>query len=184
MDPEIGLSGDIRLYRDLITDIIYYDSVTDPLQDIPNTDMAVPSNGEDVVIHGMEIQADANPFPGNRIVFAYAHTIIVSKDQYQDYSDTAASESFSLLFSQNFANTINASLMMTNTGWYEGLGSGNPVDAHTRTDIRIAYPFSWKSLSGEIAVISQNISGLEIYDWYRDNHIGNRHMVTISGKID
>lgn len=177
------LTTDIRIFRDLITDIIYFESTTDPLQDIPNTDMAVPLNGEDVVIYGMEFQADAKPFAGNRIIFSYSLSEIVSKDLYEDYSETSPSESISLLLSQRFANTINASMLLTHTAWYEGLGSGNPVGPYSRADIRIAYPFNITSLNGEVALVSQNISGQEIYDWYRDNSMKNRHMLTVSGRF-
>jgi iron complex outermembrane receptor protein len=187
--PDIGFSADIRLYQDKITDIIYFAEVLDPLTDIPTPVTATPKNGGEVTIRGLEFQANINPFPGNRIVFTYSITDIENNNVLtdtvdSDFSDTASPENFSLLFSQRFKNNIVASLMMYRTSQYEGLGSGNKVDSYSQSDIRLAIPFRKNKFKGEIAFVSQNISGVKISDWAEDNLMERRNLITITGKFD
>lgn len=188
--PNYGFSSDIRVFTDKITDIIYVGSTTDPLTDnylTPET--ATIKNGGEVIISGLEIQADMKPFPGNRTIFTYTITNIKNYEKPSDYEDTlysntASPQSFSLLFSQDLLNNLNMSLLMTQTSWYEGLGSGNPVDTYNRADLRFAIPYRFKSLKGEIAFVAQNISDMEIFDWSRVNHMKGRQMITITGQFN
>ncbi len=188
--PDIGFSADIKLYQDKITDIIYFTEVADPLTDIPVTPVtATPRNGGEVTIRGLELQANINPFLGNRIVFAYSITDIENNNVLtdtvdSDFSDTASPENFSMLFSQRFRNNVVASLLMYRTSHYEGLGSSNIVDAYSQTDVRLAIPFQKNKLKGEIAFVSQNISGVKFFDWSTDNTFGHRNLITLTAKLD
>ena len=92
----------VQIYRDRIEDIIYFDD---------SAGYVVARNGENVTIRGIELQADIKPTDVSRVLFSYAHTKIISDDIDQKYSETAPTESFSLLVSNRFANKLNASLM-------------------------------------------------------------------------
>lgn len=188
--PNYGYSSDIKLFTDVITDIIYVGTTSDPLTDIPITpDAYTIKNGGKVIIGGLELQTDIKPSTSNRILFTYTITEIKNYEKpadYEDtlYPDTASPQSFSLLFSQKLLNKLNMSLLMTQTSWYEGLGSGNPVDAYNRVDLRFAIPYRISSLSGEIALVAKNISGMEYFDWSRANHLNGRQMISITGQFN
>lgn len=183
--PDIGFSTDIKLYQDKISNIIYFDTENDPTaDDNPTTGYAVPRNGENVTINGLEIQADAKPYKGSRIMLAYATTFIDSKNIYAKYTDTAPVESFAILLSQNFSKNLLASFALYQASSYEGLGSGNPIGSQNRADIRLAIPFHKNNFSGEIAFIAQNISDATFVDWSRANTMNRREMITISGQIE
>ena len=81
-------------------------------------------------------------------------------------------------------HNVAASFMMYHSSSYEGLGSGNPVDSYNQADIRLAIPFRKNKFKGEIAFVSQNITGVKIFDWGEDNLMGNRNLITITGKFN
>jgi len=187
--PGIGISTDIKLYQDKITDILYFAETPDPVETLVSPLAATPKNGGEVTIRGLELQADVKPFPGNRIVFAYSITDIVNDKVLtdttdSDFVDTTSKESFSILFSQRFRNNVTASLIMYKVGTYEGLQTGNPTGGYSQTDIRVAYPFEKNKFKGEIAFVSKNISGEEIFDWDEENHYTRTNLITITGQFD
>jgi iron complex outermembrane receptor protein len=185
--PDIGLSTDIKVFQDKISNIVFFGTVIDPTVDdnpLTGNSFAVPKNGEDVTVHGLEIQADTRPYKGGRIIFSYANTLIDSKNIYEKYSDTAPVDNFSMLFMHKFSNALLASFAMYQTSSYEGLGSGNPIGNQNRADVRLAIPFHKDRFSGEIALVAQNISGLTYLDWSRANTMGGRELITISGHIE
>lgn len=181
---DIGLSTDIKIYQDKISDIIFFNTVPNPTADIPNTTMIVPENGEDVTIRGIEAQADIKPYTGSRIFISYAYTDIDSDDDFKDYSETAPARSFSLLLSQRFQNDINASFAFYKTSEHEGLENGDPITSQSRADFRLSIPFQKNKFRGEIAFVSQNISGMELIDWREDNRMERRQLITITGQWD
>jgi outer membrane receptor protein involved in Fe transport len=183
--PEIGLSTDIKLFLDKISNIIYFAAVNDPtVDDIPATGFSVPKNGENATVHGLEFQADDRPYKGGRIIFSYSNTHIDSKNKYEKYSDTSPTDILSLMFIHKFSNDLSASFALYQSSFYEGLGTGNPTGTQNRADVRLAIPFHKDKLSGEIAFVVQNISGSTYQDWSRANIMGGRELITISGHID
>jgi iron complex outermembrane receptor protein len=169
------LSTDIKIFRDRIKDIIFFDD---------SAGYVVARNGENVTIRGVELQADAKPTEKSRLLFSYAHIKIISDDLNQKYSETAPTESFSLLLSQRFKNGLNASLMFYHAFQSNGLGDGNKIPPQARADIRLAMPLQLNNMKGEAAFVAENISGKEYTDWRWDDTYENRYFVTLSGQWD
>lgn len=182
--PDIGLSTDIKVYQDKITDIIFFNQIPDPTSDLPNETVAVPENGESVTIRGIEAQADIKSDTGSRLFVSYAYTDINSDDIYNDYTSTAPVRSFSLLFSQRLDNDVNTSFALYQASKYEGLENGDLITSQSRADFRLAIPFRKNKFRGEVAFVSQNISGAEFIDWRNDNRMERRQLITITGQLD
>lgn len=181
---EIGLSTDLKLFRNKIEDIIHFELANDGgIDDFPSTPVSVPSNSETVIIHGIEFQADLKTIKGRRVFFGCAYTDIKSDDIYEKYSETAPTTSMSLLASQRFAKNIIASISLYRTDNSNGLESGSNIPGHTRTDLRVAFPFRINSLNGNIAFISQNI-GDDYIDWRNDNIVETKNYVSVSAQWD
>jgi len=188
--PEYGYSSDLKIFTDVITDIIYVGETTDPLNDISITPVAYTiKNGGKVIISGLEFQSDIKPTTNNRILFTYTITEIKNYEKPSDnndalYYETASPLSFSLLISHKFQGNLNMSLLMNHTSLYEGLGSGNPVDDYTRADIRFSVPYHINKLKGEISLVLQNISGNEYFDWSKLNKTKGMQMLSITGQFN
>ena len=179
----IGLSTDIKIFRDKIEDIIHFETVPDGGADDRPSDVSVPSNSESVIIRGIEFQADYKTIKGGRIFFGHAYTDIKSDDIYERYSETAPSRSTSFLISQQFMNNIVASFSLYRASESDGLESGDPVSSHNQANIRIAFPFKTNHLSGNVAFISQNI-GEDYKDWDKRNVAETKNYVSISAQWD
>jgi iron complex outermembrane receptor protein len=181
---EIGLSTDLKLFRNKIEDIIHFELANDGgIDDFPSTPVSVPGNSESVIIRGIEFQADLRTTKGGRVFFGCAYTDIESDDIYEKYSATAPTTSMSLLASQKFAKNITASIAIYRTDKSNGLESGDNIDGHSRTDIRIAFPFRISKLNGNVAFISQNI-GDNYVDWRDDNTVETKNYVSVSTQWD
>lgn len=185
--PDIGLSTDIKLFQDRVTDVVYFAVVPDVVPETgPIPAHASPTNGGDVTIRGIEFQSDLNHFYGNRIFFSYAITNIVESsvlpnNDNSEFTDSAPHELFSVLFSHRFENNATASFIMKHASRYEGLGTGNRVKGFNRADIRFSIPYQINKLSGEISLVSQNISGSDYFDWGEYNDMNIRHILSITG---
>lgn len=155
----IGLALDVKLYRDFIENIIYFDA---------SAGYGIPRNGEDVSLSGLEVQADYKPVADTRIIVGYALTKIDSNDTHEDYSETAPLRSYSLLLSKRFNKNINASLALYRNHDVEGLGDGNPLPIQNKVDCRLSFPFWSNGVSGAVTLVGQNITG-DYIDWRSDN---------------
>ena len=107
-----------------------------------------------------------------------------SDDVNLNYSNTTPEKSLSLLYSHRFKNNINSSFSFYRSTEYEGLGSGNPINAQSRADIRFAIPFKINDFRGGIAFTSQNITGQQYFDWSENNHYRRRYLLSLSGQFN
>lgn len=196
-----GLSLDIRLFRERLTNII--DDLRD--LDIPDPDRGLTdslalelldnfiryagqygaftySNTAEITIKGLELNLQYKPTPVDLIFLGYSYLDAEGSElrrvgggeptfTSEELGHAVPDHTFSLLASHRFPNGFHIS-----SGYYfmdnlEWPGDGDEVPSYSRLDLKLAKAFRFDGLGGEVSLLLQNI-GEKNVDFFEDEETG------------
>lgn len=169
--PGLGLSADLKLYRDRIENLIGATrSCANPSlrgypRDFCNADSATQT--------GFETRLEYRPGKNTRIIFNQARIISHGDDILDRYSKSAPVDSVSFLATHHFRENLSASLGYYQQGDVEALGHSEPTDFFRRFDVRLAAAFQTGRSRGEVALTIQNLLN-DTYVEFRDGNVFDR----------
>ncbi len=186
--PQKGFTLDIKVYREELGGLIYMDEnkIYEP-RDYYDFRYEVPGNFGDATIKGVETTINYQPVRNTRFVVSHSYTELDSalpKLLPDQGNKTAPEQIFSFLAMQKFPRRINGSLAYYYVSESDGLGSGKPIPAIRRLDLRLALAFSGRKTRGEIAAIVQNaLPDNDYIDWRNDNIFERRQYISLDVKF-
>ncbi len=173
-----GMTLDLRLYRDRLSDLVGAIRIASPPGSInPGTISA--TNVNDATIRGYETSLRYVPVKSTDILLGYANTRISSNDP--ELERTMPINTLSLLARHAWTDHLNTSLGYYQTSKVDGLSEGDPVPLARRLEARAAYrfgPLSTLDRGGEIALVMQNLLG-KYADFKLDNVADRRVYVSL-----
>jgi iron complex outermembrane receptor protein len=154
--PTTDLTLDLRLYRDLLDDLITQtDHPASPPPPLPTTQTFI--NEESAVVTGFETQLQWRPARDNLLMVGYAWADVDSDSP--DLEDSTPRHTLSLLGSHRFNESFSGSMAWYYTDEQLWLGSGDNIPAYNRVDLRLAYAFRLGGNSAELSGVVQNPFG-------------------------
>lgn len=181
------LSFDLKLFYEQVRDLITIDDNTIPQPaDILDGEILAYDNLTDANIRGVEANLDFTPLTNTRLILSRSLTNIDSKNpnvSSEKLAESAPRHITSLLAINRFPDGVTGSLLFYSVSKSNGLGSGKPLPGYRHVNLRLAFPFRWTNVNGEIALIIQNVSG-DYLDWRSDNLAETQQFITISAQID
>ncbi|HHH49226.1 MAG TPA: hypothetical protein ENK51_10120 [Gammaproteobacteria bacterium] len=182
--PQQGFTLDIKLYREELSGLIYMDEnrVYEPT-DYFDFRYEISGNFGDATVKGVETTINYQPHRDTRFVVSHSYTRLNSTlpNLLPDQGNkTAPEQIFSFLAMQKFPLRINGSLAYYYVSESDGLGSGKPIPAISRLDLRLALEFSGRKVRGELAAIVQNaLPDNDYIDWRNDNIFERRQYISL-----
>jgi iron complex outermembrane receptor protein len=151
--PDLRLRLDVRAFHEQISGLMRLE--------LNGDGVAVVSNGSDVSERGVEYQADWRPLEGTRLLLAQTFMRISSSKPDTFFSAptlSAPTHNSSIGWFQDLPGDFQLSLMRYAWGSMAWQGIHNQLDAHVRTDLRIAHSLRTAGTRGEIALVIQNLN--------------------------
>ncbi|NOZ37790.1 MAG: TonB-dependent receptor [Gammaproteobacteria bacterium] len=182
--PRQGFTLDIKVYQEELGGLIYMDEnkVSDPT-DYYDGSYQVSGNFGDATINGAETTVNYQPLKDTRFVLSHSYTEIKStlpKLLPDQGNQTVPEQIFSFLAMQKFLGRVNGSLAYYYVSESDGLGSGKPIPAIRRLDLRLGLAFRGRKMRGEIAAIVQNaLHDNDYIDWRNDNIFERRQYISL-----
>ncbi len=182
--PKKGFTLDIKVYREELEGLIYMDeNRVYTSTDYYDFRYEVSGNFGDATIYGTETTINYQPLQDTRFVLSHSYTKLNStlpKLLPDQGNQTAPKQIFSFLAMQKFLGRVNGSLAYYFVSKSDGLGSGDPIPAIKRLDLRLGLAFSGRKMRGEIAAIVQNVLHDNDYiDWRNDNQFERRQYISL-----
>ncbi|MEN8166673.1 MAG: TonB-dependent receptor, partial [Pseudomonadota bacterium] len=197
--PESGITLDLRLFREKLTDIIditrNWDlpnpdrGLTDPIalavleefNNIMHRGAFTYTNEADANIKGVELNLHFKPTPADLVFVGYSY-IDAEGTQLRriedgvyyyedDLGDNVPDHTFSLLGSHRFEGGFQISSAYYFMGAMNWPGEGDEVPSYNRWDLRFAQDIQSSGLDGEISLFLQNLNRDNI-DFYEDESTG------------
>lgn len=188
---EIGYVGQLKPWRLQLDAKLFYDRVDDYI----SADSIVLAVGDELVsggdqgrarqtmnsgsieLHGGELQLNWQPTPAFRLSAQYSRVFIVSSPEVElvndDVRESSPKDNFSLLARHGLGNGWVASAGIYYSGRMVWLGDGDPIQAFTRIDARLARRWIWQGHEMEAAVVGQSMG--EDYSEFRgENRFSRR----------
>lgn len=172
--PATGLSTDFKIFSNTINNLIYF---------MNDAGTSIPTNGEDITVKGFEAQVDYKSTAGTLVLLGYTYTRIYSDDINEEYTETAPLHDINLLLAKRLPGNIHAGVALYRTTESDGPETGNPVATYNRLDLRLGYPLSLGSFTGELALTARNF-GSQDSSWRDDNSVERINYLSISGQWD
>lgn len=149
--PEYGLTLDVKVYRDKITNLIrsYFDLTSNALNF---------RNADEANVTGAEIEA-AYRRHGTRANVTYSNQDIDSENITGRYTTSAPHNKWTLFLAHRFNGALDTSLTYVYVGPMEWLGTREPLKSYDRLDVRVAHPFKMGNADCEVAIVGQGLSG-------------------------
>lgn len=176
--PHAGMSLDLRLYHDRISDLItpYYRPTGDGIGYYGGARTHVLDfyNHNAITAKGFEAQSNLRLGARDRLLLAYAYTQLDDNGTTGGYARTAPAHQVSGIWTHRFANGIEGSITYL---WQDEMTwlDEEPIPSYDRLDVRLARPLG-RHLRLEL--IGQNLSGA--YADYRDDAAWDQ---TVYGRI-
>lgn len=170
--PRIGLSLDVRVYKDELDDII---DTTTQLNIPTNTKYYVFHNLHTATMEGIETQAR---WQWRDLKVWFGHSLTRVKSDYSSIVDATPRHVYNVLAAYALPRDWKVSVGVYRVSDMTPLNDGSPLKAYRRTDIRLAKELKWSGKPLEIALSGQNIFGP--YTEYRDDNVFTRqYFVTL-----
>lgn len=189
---DVGLDMELRFFYEKLEDIVTSREIHPNdlgIMDVFNTFLP----GEDgyafqfvnldrAHVRGAESSLHYRPTRRDRLRFSYAYLRIDSTDRDPEYaySDSAPKHSFSLLATHRTPEGVEASAAyyyVDSMTWLGGVGE--PVNPTKRLDLRFGVPLKGPKVSGEVALVLQNLLG-PYEDFRRRNQFDTEAFITAS----
>ena len=161
-------SIDLKIYDDTLSNIILYKN------DHPTANTSF-DNGDDIMISGLELEADYRPDTKTRIHLSFANTDIDDTNVYggttkgSNVSKSSPKKIFSLLANRKFGQGISASFSYFHMNAHEPM-DGNPIEVMRRADLMLSKTFKANNLRGKATLNYQGLTG-EYTDYSTDKVI-------------
>jgi len=176
---------DFRLFHDELTDLISsfkYNPCSIPgatpagVLCVGTSSLASHNTGS-AVVKGFETQLQWQLDQRTRLIYGLSHTRIASPNEDgQPYTNSAPTNSQSLMLTHRFNDTWSSSLTGYQVGEVRMLGADEGpsnshyfVDTYRRWDGRVAYRFKTGTGTGELALIMQNLADSNYFEYRHDN---------------
>jgi len=179
--PKWGASVDVRAFNEEISGFVARDKVVL----VPDTSLlgSKPwdyTNTDRFAIQGFEYQFKWRPWTGAQLGFnqAYTHLTLRQPSPQEDIAFSVPDVVSTLMFSQKWANGIEATLTHQDSGRVSLQGSGSYALASSRTDLRLSKTLQWGTRRGELALVVQNLGGAN-RDFHIDFDFQRRAFVTL-----
>jgi len=171
--PGMGLTLDLRLYRDSLHDLVTEAVITPPPNNPPILDTNTFINDEEATVKGLETQLLWRPVTGSLLQLSYAWTDVDSDTDALE--DSAPRHTLSLLGSYRFSERLSGSAAWYYVDEQTWLGrAADPLPSYDRLDLRMAYRFRVGQSHMELAGVLQNPFG-DYPDFRYDRSDPQRH---------
>ena len=187
---ELGYMGkighlqlDVRLFSDIIDDVIRFNQRTDftaPTNTLllnPFVDVDINSGMNDgsAAAEGFEWQAAWQFTNKTKLLLnhAYVHIRETQEDLKRNYVKSMPRNTFSALITHKFNKKWDASFAYYQTSEATLLGDGDPVDLIRKCDLRLARKFSSNNWNGEVSAVVENLFN-DHYQEFADYNILKR----------
>jgi iron complex outermembrane receptor protein len=164
----LDLRVDARLFDDRVSNLIGSDDSTGPY---------IFSNSSFADIRGADIQARWQPDPRIDLILSYARVNIDSNDN--DISNSAPWNNFSALGIFRLPKGWEASASVYRVGYMEWLDDGDPTQAYTRIDARIARHWKWRGHKLDFSLVGQNLGGDRHTEFRVQNEFDRRAYISL-----
>jgi iron complex outermembrane receptor protein len=169
--PRLGLSLDVRLFNEHISDLITQISRG------PAGSPKDYANKDSFSVRGLEYQLKWRPWPSAQIIFNQALTRSTSLDDNRAFA--APKTANTLTFLQKLAGGAHLSLMHQDNSAVNLPGSdADHQAAISRTDLRLSMPMRFGANWGELALVLQNL-GNSYPDFFPHFEFERRAFVTL-----
>lgn len=185
--PGYGGLLDVRVYRDIIRDMIAAPTNDTTITDLRNNGGTTFRNSGYVDISGADIQFAWRPTPRTRMLLGYAHAfqqgLILSRLNPSTNSESlhatpTETTNFTVLhrFPRGFEGSLNYRIVTD----MEFLGGGTErTGQYTTGDLRLAWKFRSGDIRGQMAMTVQNFTGAH-YDFDDTAILDTRYLYTLS----
>lgn len=169
-----GVDVDFRLFRD-----VYSDLIADRTDALKHNNL----NSGSATVKGFETQLKWNISERTRLIYALSHAIVASPNVDRiPYTNSAPTNNQSLLLSHRFDSHWSASLAgyqvsethFSRTDYDPAQGRGYFIESFRRWDSRLAYSFNTGGTKGELALMVQNLSDKDYFEFRHDNQAPGR----------
>ena len=163
-----GVDVDFRLFRDEFTDLIVENGTSLALGNF---------NPGRATVRGFETQLQWRISDRTKLIYNLSHGIVSSLNQAFSYTNSVPTNNQSLMLTHRFSNRWSASLMGYQMGeaHFQETDSGPNsnrryfVDTYRRFDVRLSYHFQSGSQKGELALMVQNLTDADYFEFRHDN---------------
>ena len=128
-------------------------------------------------MRGGDLQLNWKPTPALRLSAQYARVYTSTGPELDrvdgDVKESAPRDNFSLLARYNLGQGWTTSAGVYHSGRMIWLNGGDPTEAFTRVDARLARRWIWQGAEVEAAVVGQNLGG-DYSEFRPENRFGRR----------
>ncbi len=164
-----SLDVDFRLFRDDYSDLIVQEK-----QPVASGNL----NSGKALVRGFETQLKWNVTDHTRLIYNWSHAIVKSADTDKvPYTNSIPTNTQSMMLTHQFSAHWSASLMGYQVGevHFRKTGGGPQgsdlyfIPTHRRWDGRVGYQFRVGQTKGELALVVQNLSDANYFEFRFDN---------------
>ena len=160
---EIGYVGHYRPWQLQVDAKLYYDKMDHYIGSDTVAGVIQPQNSGSLTLRGGDVQLNWQPTPAFRLSAQCARVFTSTSPELDRVDDdvrvSAPRNSFSMLARYDLGQGWAASAGVYHSGRMVWLNGGDPTDAFTRVDARLARRWTWQGTEVEAAVVGQNLGG-------------------------
>lgn len=175
---EIGYVGHYRPWQLQVDAKLFYDQMDHYIGSTEVAGAYQPRNSGGLEVRGGDLQLNWQPTPAIRLSAQYARVFISTSPELhlvdKDVKDSAPRDNFSLLARYDLGQGWTASTGVYHSGRMIGLNGGDPTEAFTRVDARLARRWTLQGNEVEAAVVGQSLG--EDYSEFRPEHRFSRRV--------
>ena len=168
--PRIGLSLDVRIYKDELDDLI---DTTTQLNAPTNTKYYVFHNLHSATLNGVETQAR---WQWDRLKIWLGHSYTHVESDYASIVSATPIHVYNLLAAYSLPQAWKVSIGVYHVSDMTPLSDGSTLKAYRRTDVKLAKEFKWAGKPLEIALVGQSV--FDSYREFRDDNVFKRQYFT------
>lgn len=174
---EIGYVGQYRPWQLQVDAKLFYDQMDHYIGSDTVAGVIQPQNSGSLTLRGGDLQLNWQPTHVFRLSAQYARVYTSTSPELDllddDVKDSAPRDSFSLLARYDLGQGWTASAGVYHSGRMIWLNGGDPTEAFTRVDARLARRWTWQGTEVEAAVVGQNLGG-DYSEFRPENRFGRR----------
>jgi iron complex outermembrane recepter protein len=174
---ELGYVGHYRPWQLQVDAKLFYDQMYHYIGSTRVAGAYQPQNSGSLTLRGGDLQLNWQPTDAFRLSAQYARVYTSTSAELDllddDVKVSAPRNSFSLLARHHLGQGWSASAGVYHSGRMVWLNGGDPIDAFTRVDARLARSWTWQGTEVEAAVVGQSLGG-EYSEFRPDHRFGRR----------
>ena len=174
---EIGYVGHFLPWQLQVDAKLFYDQMEHYIGSDTIAGVIQPQNSGSLALRGGDLQLNWKPTPALRLSAQYARVYTSTGPELDrvdgDVKESAPRDNFSLLARYNLGQGWTTSAGVYHSGRMIWLNGGDPTEAFTRVDARLARRWIWQGAEVEAAVVGQNLGG-DYSEFRPENRFGRR----------